>query len=158
MKTSMKYFFFENLLDPSFSAITEEPNKKDPDFQLSPEDTDSSESHENISNVQNDKLNADDPQEESLKRKRSIKYEMDNNRWEKNKNCLNREKGKETPKCFCEFFCTSLPKKRGGKISNCLRFAISKATKYRIKENTDFKKKVELLKRDILNVFCEHSE
>ncbi|CAH1109878.1 unnamed protein product [Psylliodes chrysocephalus] len=46
--------------------------------------------------------------------------------------------------------------------SKRLRFAISKATKYRIKENTDFKKKVELLERDILNapshVFGEHAE
>ncbi|CAH1109132.1 unnamed protein product [Psylliodes chrysocephalus] len=48
------------------------------------------------------------------------------------------------------------------KNSKRLKFAISKATKYRIEENTDFKKKVELLKRDILNasshVFGEHAE
>ncbi|CAH1112700.1 unnamed protein product [Psylliodes chrysocephalus] len=60
---------------------------------------------------------------------------------------------------------SSLPvylRKEVEKNSKRLIFAISKATKYRIEENTDFKKKIVLLKRDILNapshVFGEHAE
>lgn len=65
-----------------------------PDFQLSLEDSDSSGSSENILNLQNDEINTSESQDENRKRERCIKYELDKNLWEKNKNSLNREKGK----------------------------------------------------------------
>lgn len=47
-----------------------------PDFQLNSEESSSSKSSEDISVLQNNEINADDLQDKSSKRKRSIKYEI----------------------------------------------------------------------------------
>lgn len=116
MEDEPKDIFCQTLVDTSISTVIEQPqrsvelfddrstetvnenmnitdNEKDPDFLLNSENSDNSDSSENISDLQNDKLNADDPQDEIPKIKRSTKYEINKNRWKKNVNSLNREKG-----------------------------------------------------------------
>lgn len=73
-------------VDKIFEAL------KNAHFQLNSEDSDCSETPENISTILSD-MNVDDTQD--IRRKnRSLKHDIDKNTWDKNKNSSNGEKGK----------------------------------------------------------------